>query len=682
MTETWGTWEQWPMNNQLYPRNASNKGTVRFKGTFNTTVSNPSLIVYKDLNADGDYNDSGETLETIAINTTPITNGSAFDFTYNIDAGLFSYAFILRKGFDYLKTITNVVAGDIFIVQGQSNAEAKKRPENPGTSDTAKNRKFIRSYDRYKLATPESYVYSWGEGKGDAAWNIQYNVGQWAMRLAGQIVDTYGVPVCILNGSHYAEDITYFMRDDQNPTNLNTNYGRLLHRVQSAGLTNQIKAIFWYQGENDAFEPGMTKSLYLSHLNKMWTDWKTDFPSAQYLYMFQIRSGCAATPYMAAMIEQAELEYVKANPGFARLISTTNLPQLEEFSFPPPPGSTGYSYCHFGYDNGYKLLGERAFHLVRTDLYGQPELPNTTAPDPNYIEFTRIAVSGAGAGLADQVTLYFSKSTDVYSLVGSSTANRANFELHGSGGGYNITNLALVDNRIILDYTPAVGTTTNPTSISYYDHYGSTASPAIVNGNGIGMMLFDQVGIGLGALPVDPLKLRVRQTGAANEITFEVDNNTEFYEFEVERSDDGRSFSNIKSIYSNGNAGVVTYKFIDNKPNVVKNFYRIRAIDNNSREITSHVVVVLNRQSKTPGMNIFPNPVTNSANMQVTLKEGGLANIQIIDLAGRVVSQSKLQLQKGANSFSAGELLDVKPGVYFVRIQTGYEVYQSKVIKK
>ena len=48
--------------------------------------------------------------------------------------------------------------------------------------------------------------------------------------MGRRIVDTYGVPVALFNGSHGGQPISFFQRNDTTPNDLTTNYGRLRSR--------------------------------------------------------------------------------------------------------------------------------------------------------------------------------------------------------------------------------------------------------------------------------------------------------------------------------------------------------------------------------------------------------------------------------------------------------------------
>jgi hypothetical protein len=63
----------------------------------------------------------------------------------------------------------------------------------------------------------------------------------------------YRVPVAILNGSPGGSDIAHHLRNDADPTDLTSVYGRLLWRCIQAGVRPHVRAVLWHQGESDSF---------------------------------------------------------------------------------------------------------------------------------------------------------------------------------------------------------------------------------------------------------------------------------------------------------------------------------------------------------------------------------------------------------------------------------------------
>ena len=82
------------------------------------------------------------------------------------------------------------------------------------------------------------------------------------------------------------------VKDEADPTDLNTIYGRTLWRLRQARLTHGIRAAIWHQGENDQGAAGLTGrygwETYQQYFVDLSAAWKQDYPNIQHYYVFQI----------------------------------------------------------------------------------------------------------------------------------------------------------------------------------------------------------------------------------------------------------------------------------------------------------------------------------------------------------------------------------------------------------
>ncbi|MBZ5855761.1 T9SS type A sorting domain-containing protein [Flavihumibacter profundi] len=686
---------------------ATNQGSVRFKGTF-TGVTSPNLWVQVDFNNDGDYLDSGE-------NTTIPLSGPTFDYTYSIKAGLFDYLFILRDGYNFLNDnfgnlagADNVVAGDAYFITGQSNAEAKPviaADQNLANFDAGSAINFVRVYGG-GIGTPV-----WGLGDGNKAYNADWATGQFGMRIGSRIVAEQGIPVCIMNGAELGHQIAYFQKDypvDPNPTvvdpntgltvpnpnYLTNNYGRELTRLTNAGLQNAIRAVIWFQGESNTFTYGtenkkLSTAEYITEFNKLYNSWDADLGLADRFYMIQIKPGCDGIADSASDIQEAERLLDDANPRMD-IISTGNIQQ--------------YDKCHYRYNTGtgttgiggYREIGNRVITLIYRDFYNPTNAipgPNSLSPAPLSAEFTKTL--GWPSTIATEITMYFKRPDDDLAVI-NTTGGDIKSLIRLKGGTYTINSAKIVNLAIppAKNYALRInfsqdGSQPNPTGLGFVSpEDGSVANlPAIVNnnvsnpGNGIGLINFNNLPIAIGILPADPLNLRISANQGANTLRWEVDDNPKFERFIVERGESANEFSPISQVQDNRNAGTGNYQYIDSKPNTSRNYYRIKAVQRDGKSVYSQVVAVNNRTSTVDGISVYPNPVTDRANVSLTVKNPGMATIQIFDGAGKMISTRKISLLKGNNMFSAGEILDHSAGIYTIRVVTDNEVFNARVIR-
>ncbi len=80
-------------------------------------------------------------------------------------------------------------------------------------------------------------------------------------------------------------------------------------------------------------------------------------------------------------------------------------------------------------------------------------------------------------------------------------------------------------------------------------------------------------------------------------------------------------------------------------------------------------------------LTLYPNPVYNKATISFDVLNQGQATIQITDLSGRVVSEEKESVLKGANELSFN-LSHLTSGTYIMKVVTGNQVFTGKFIVK
>lgn len=446
--------KQCPVDKQLYPRDKNNETKVVFSGT--VTDNNYQKILINVTLDEKHYSESTQNL------TFDLSHKAQFYFSIKIDSGLHEYDFTvtLVTADNTTKTVAeikDIVAGDVFLLQGQSNTVAADYHQE-GLANQSQS-KWIRSFGNATTDPEAAKVdLNWYMADG-LGYNIKGTVGAWGLRMAEILVTTYDVPIAIINGSVGGTQINYHMRNDENPTDLNTNYGRLLYRTQQCQLQQYAKAILWYQGESN----GTTGvSDYYQNFVKLYNDWNKDYTSLEKIYIFQIRDGCGEP-----VIELRDLLRRLADifPDKIEVMSTTAAPQ--------------HDGCHYFYA-GYRELGDRIARLVARDFYDSPDTINITAPNPQLAMFT-------DPNKKDEILLIFSQPKDT--MVWAEGAEKY-FKLIGGDGSAKVNSGEVIKGNSLL---LKLNSPTNATAISYITIRGN--DPVITNEQGVGMLDFYAVPI-------------------------------------------------------------------------------------------------------------------------------------------------------------------------------------------
>ncbi len=216
----------------------------------------------------------------------------SYALTVKLKPGLVKYKveFGTKRGAaeKVLETASNIVCGDAYIIQGQSNALATDTGEKspPETSE------WIRSYGRPEGNAKDTPAHLWCNPVWKAEKGEKAELGYWGMELAKRLVASQKMPVFIINGAVGGTRIDQHQRNEADPADLTTIYGRTLWRVRQARLTHGIRAILWHQGENNQGSACPTGDYdwksYQDYFIELSAAWKQDFPNLQHYYVFQI----------------------------------------------------------------------------------------------------------------------------------------------------------------------------------------------------------------------------------------------------------------------------------------------------------------------------------------------------------------------------------------------------------
>ncbi len=451
-------YDNFPQDMQLYARDVStNQATITISGRARgaATGEQIQLKVYRD----------GSLIDNQTHNLAYQNDEAPFSFQTAIAAELVNYSFELYTISGGVQTIertaVDVVAGDTYIIDGQSNAVSFRR--NGANSASAEESPFIRSFASGIDNISVGSNLNWYQGNADGSYNTNGNVGQWGTKMARILMTEYQIPIAIFNGGYAGSSIAYHARNDNSPTDLTTNYGRLLYRLQQAELADKVRAIIWYQGETDG-KNGMALQSYKDWFYKLYEGWTIDFPGFEKLYITQVRKSCNGTNYQFARVQEAQRQLVGELPNTS-LMTAKGIPLWSDD-------------CHFPYIDGYEVIGERMVDAVRNDLYGE-NIPHTLPPNIASAEFiTSDTIMITTKNPADVLTWEAGAEDDFFLI----------------GGNASVTWGRVEGNRL---YLAVSGTTTYIYGITYFGRSGEgVTSPYVKNIAGIGMATFFDFPVG------------------------------------------------------------------------------------------------------------------------------------------------------------------------------------------
>ena len=346
-----------PEDFQFIPRDDQNEGTLFHTGV----LAGPADTVFARLYADGKLVDT-------------VTQKPADDLSYSLalklKAGMIRYKIEFGSKANGIETVSHtasdVVCGDAYLIDGQSNAEAT----DVGRDDPAFTSEWIRSYGSMGGNPEGARLKSWAKAVVRDRNGGKAQIGYWGMELARHLVDSPKMPICIINGAVGGSRIDQHQRDLVEPADVSTIYGRLLWRVQQARLTHGIRGVLWHQGENDQGADGPTGGYgfetYQQYFIDMAAGWKKDYPNLQHQHIFQIwPKSCS----MGVKGSDNRLREVQRNLQN----QFSNLSVMSTLGVKPPGG------CHFPIA-GYAEFARLIHPLLERHHYGKVfEMPVTPA---------------------------------------------------------------------------------------------------------------------------------------------------------------------------------------------------------------------------------------------------------------------------------------------------------------
>jgi len=366
-----------PVDNQFYARDDNNKGTLHYRGTLKEAADSVFLRLY-----------AGDKL--IDTQRQKISANREYALSTSLKAGLVKYRieFGTQRGRTetVVDTATNLVCGDIFVIQGQSNAEAwtDERVVHPYRSD------WLRSLGTPTTNKKRARDVVWGNALSFNGGKNHHHlqIGYWGVELGKMLIEEHELPIFIINGAQGGTRVDQHQRNEADPTDVNTIYGRLLWRLQQAKLTHGVRAVLWHQGENDQGAGGPTGTFgwvnYQDYFIRMAAAWKQDYPNIKHYYIHQIWPGSCGS----RSVENDRLRETQRR-----------LPeQFSNMSIMSTLGIRPGGGCHHP-PEGYTVMAQLLFPLVNKYNYGVESKVSVTAPNIQSVSYT--------SPRKDEITLVF-----------------------------------------------------------------------------------------------------------------------------------------------------------------------------------------------------------------------------------------------------------------------------------
>ena len=378
-----------------------------------------------------------------------------FSITDTVAAKLTEYGYKLYNSQSQLiYSCDSIAVGDVYLVNGQSNAEAASITN--GTETANFQHPFIRCFGNGHLSPN---FLNWHMAQGDGTAYTKGNIGQWGIQFAHRLIDSFSIPICLLNGAEGGKPISYFKKDSADTTFLNSNYGNLQYRVYSNHL--KPRAMIWSQGENDA-AIGSTYTYYYNALQHLIDNWTHDYPTLENIYIFQTSTGCTGIDTSHLPIIKSQVDVTKNNT-LIHLISTNDIPHA-------------YDNCHYNAINGYDVFAQRLYFLVAMNQYNNSNHSNISSPFPQ--EIFQMSDSS--------LIIFFKEESDSYAITDS-----LKVRLTSNSKSFIANHTYLHKNALVINYTNNINTGDTLKEINLLGNRNHT-NKLLMNSNAINIVNFSE----------------------------------------------------------------------------------------------------------------------------------------------------------------------------------------------
>ena len=184
-------------------------------------------------------------------------------------------------------------------------------------------------------------------------------------------------------------------------------------------------------------------------------------------------------------------------------------------------------------------------------------------------------------------------------------------------------------------------------------------------------------------LPVDLKNFDARVAAAKVNLEWATENETNFSHFVLQRSSDGKDFSDVAMIMSTAESMDYKYNYAEsfkyNPPAVL--YYRLKMVDiDGTFKYSSIRVVRMNVPDQNVAISTFPNPVTSELRITVpSAWQNRPVTYDVVNISGNIVRR---QATDHASQTETISMNDLKAGIYIIRLKSGNEAAVQQVVKK
>lgn len=408
-----------PDHLQMFPRGAANTGTFLVDGECAT----PGVAAIRTELRE-QLRDSALQGPLVESFEQELGADRRFTVTHSVPAKLSEYSLLFYEitasgDWNLVRKVKDLVAGDFYLIAGQSNAEANadgpvgeqydRTYAHPAcraigasfhwatSPDEKTGKPRLTMEEDSRMGRPSSMMNAHGD-KGF--------VNAWGLELQYNMAVKSGIPSCFVNAARGGLSIFECL-----PSSIPSDESRLRHspladqaalpydRCYKKLLNNHaegaVRAVFWYQGETDGVYAADSAAAYEKKFSRLYDAWSADHPSLEKVFVLQVSMGCGGQSLRLVADIQRKLTQKHKKVAVMSTVGFDINERRED-------------RCHYTVE-GWKRLAENLFPLAYTALYGNGDLfPHLPADviRAYYITPTRIGIRFNKKVSIDEFTVY------------------------------------------------------------------------------------------------------------------------------------------------------------------------------------------------------------------------------------------------------------------------------------
>jgi hypothetical protein len=171
-----------------------------------------------------------------------------------------------------------------------------------------------------------------------------------------------------------------------------------------------------------------------------------------------------------------------------------------------------------------------------------------------------------------------------------------------------------------------------------------------------------------GILPLNFISFNGQKSDNNVWLNWKTENESNVVQYFVERSGDGRSFTNIATIPAR-NQSSNSYGFADKFPLAKNNYYRIRSIEKDGISMFSPIVKI-NRENYLSDITIFPNPAkSNNLNLRIVNQQPGIYYIRLFNYSGQIFTVKEIKYTGSTRIVDISPAVPLQKGMYQLEVK-------------